>query len=145
MAGKSRELSPQNKRYIELVTSSNRSKSDIVKEIWPSVNIEQKIHYLNHYKPVQKEIERIQEINRYIAPYTEKEVLEGLLKEAREGTKGSDRINAWVWLGKHIGMFKEKQEEKKSEASNITYNIINYNDSKKKVEKKVEGSVISKD
>jgi len=58
---------------------------------------------------------------------SESSVIAGLLREAQNMGKGSTqtaRINAWVWLGKHIGMFNEKTPDKNKGGD--TYNIIQY-------------------
>lgn len=59
---------------------------------------------------------------------TEDTILEQLWKEAQREGKGSShaaRINALVFLGKHIGMFREKEEQKGPQK--IEYNVVNYN------------------
>lgn len=58
---------------------------------------------------------------------TETDILERLWEEARnigEGASHAARINALVWMGKHIGMWKNKEEK---EDTQVTYNIIQYN------------------
>ena len=70
------------------------------------------------------------------------EILEGIYKEATNTEDGTQqgRIQAWVWLGKHVGMFQEKRKEEK-ESQQITYNIVNYSDDgqlKEKIEAGVE-------
>jgi len=59
---------------------------------------------------------------------TEDQIISKLWKEATDyGSKSSQaaRINALVWIGKHFGMFQEKQKQEEKE---VTYNIINYSD-----------------
>jgi len=58
---------------------------------------------------------------------TEDDILRAIHKEATyhgRGASHATRVNAWVQLGKHIGMFHEKKEEKED---NYTINITNYN------------------
>lgn len=65
---------------------------------------------------------------------SEEDILSGLYKEAiniEDKSTQAARIQAWVWLGKHIGMFGEASKSKAlntAEAANkgSTYNIINY-------------------
>ena len=72
---------------------------------------------------------------------SEEEILSGLYSEAvNEESKSSQaaRIQAWVWLGKHIGMFSSSSTSgpgssaKIAEAKQVanaapTYNIVQYN------------------
>ena len=54
----------------------------------------------------QEERERRVEVTQDI-------VVEGLLEEARRVEKGSShsaRVSAWSWIGRHLGMFKDKVE-----------------------------------
>ena len=45
------------------------------------------------------------------------------------------RINALVWIGKHIGMWQEKQEQEKD--TKPTINIVQYGVSQKEAEKEL--------
>ena len=69
-------------------------------------------------------------------------ILKKLWEEATNTDRGSShaaRINALVWLGKHLGMWQDRvpvQEDNK-----ITYNVINYSDNgelKNKIVDKIE-------
>ena len=58
---------------------------------------------------------------------SQNKILEKLWEEAHKEGQGctqAARIQALVHLGKHIGMWQEKTEEREAQ---ITYNIINYN------------------
>lgn len=81
---------------------------------------------------VQKAIsERVHQVVEDMG-INESQVVAGLLREANNVSKGSTqtaRINAWVWLGKHIGMFAEAKASGKEVSSGPTYNIINYSNS----------------
>ena len=49
------------------------------------------------------------------AQITQEDVLEGLQREATTYGKGSShsaRVTAWIWIGKHLGMFTERAEVK---------------------------------
>ena len=90
-----------------------------------------------HHPAVVAEIEARQDLRKRISYLTEDAVLQGLYNEATSYEKGSNsasRTSAWVWIGKHLGMWKEKKE---IEEKNITYNIVNYSSSEPKKEEKV--------
>ena len=65
--------------------------------------------------------------------YNEGVIIERLWREATDyaNNTGQMRINALAMLAKHIGMF----EDKKSGSSNVTFNIVNYQE---KVEKEIK-------
>ncbi len=49
------------------------------------------------------------------AQITQEDVLAGLRQEATNYGKGSShsaRVTAWIWIGKHLGMFAERAEVK---------------------------------
>jgi len=71
----------------------------------------------------------------------EEEILSGLYNEAtnlEDKSTQAARIQAWVWLGKHIGMFGDASKNKSlltaqgndATKNGPTYNIINYNNNK---------------
>ena len=65
-------------------------------------------------------------------------IIEKLFKEATlygAGSNHAARIQALTQLGKHLGLFKEKEEEKRP-----IFNIINYGESSISIEKKEEES-----
>ncbi len=64
------------------------------------------------------------------AQITQKDVLAGLQQEATNYGKGSShsaRVTAWVWIGKHLGMFTERAEVK-DEARVQRYDISHFSD-----------------
>lgn len=64
-------------------------------------------------------------------------VLQRLWKEATDESRGSNqaaRINALVWIGKHLGMWKEKAEEKDSQP---IIKIVQYGINKEEFEKAI--------
>lgn len=80
---------------------------------------------------------------------TEDVILQKLWEEANRTDKGSShaaRIQALVLLGKHIGMWQDKVKAYE-ESSNVTYNIIQYNQEplKEKVVAAIEDHKITKD
>jgi len=79
---------------------------------------------------------------RATAWYAEEDILKMLMSEATregQGSTQSGRIQAIVYLGKHIGMFSDKKEEKAVDQS-TTINVINYDTGNKDVEKLVKGN-----
>lgn len=63
-------------------------------------------------------------------------IIEKLYKEATlygSGSNHAARIQALTQLGKHLGLFKEKEEEKRP-----VFNIINYGESRISIEEKKE-------
>lgn len=71
---------------------------------------------------------------------TEDIVLQRLWKEAIDEKRGSThaaRINALVWIGKHLGMWQEKVEEKDSKP---VINITNYGVSEEEMKKKINNT-----
>ena len=88
---------------------------------------------------VQKAIDARMRTKARLFSIKEDEILEGLHKEAtNENARPSERIQAWVQLGKHLGMFREKVEEKDTQ---ITYNIVNYNAKNLELEQATEKAV----
>jgi len=91
---------------------------------------------LNHPMTL-KAIEDVKESKNKAFWLAEEDILAGLYTEATiTGDKSTQaaRIQAWVWLGKHIGMFGESSKSRgliSAEANNRgpTYQIINYNSS----------------
>lgn len=67
----------------------------------------------------------------------EQAVIERLWKEALTANAASARINALVWVGKHLGMWREKQEENNT---SVTYNVINYGVDEKEVRQTIENT-----
>lgn len=60
---------------------------------------------------------------------SESKILDKLWQEANyydQGATHAGRIQALVWLGKHLGMFTDKTKEQSTGKGN-TYNIIQYN------------------
>ena len=92
---------------------------------------------------VQEEIDKRNESRASKFAVTELDVLEGLYREATLEGKGSTqngRINAWVSIGKHLGMFQEKKQLAANQGNTI--NIMNYNTGEVKTDKEVEGEVL---
>lgn len=137
-------LEPEEERYVELIsTDPDASRTSIVKQLWPGLKQpKQKVNRLNKDPRILEALEHRQEINKFRVSYTEAEVLDRLWQEAHvefgPGNTQAARINALVWLGKGIGMFKEKVE--KEEDKGNVYQIVEYHDPdfKKKVQDKIK-------
>ena len=85
-------------------------------------------------EPVKREIhKRLHESTFWL---NESAVIDRLWKEGTTANAASARINALVWVGKHLGMWKEKEEK---EVEN-TYNIINYSAPRETMIKDIENS-----
>lgn len=61
-------------------------------------------------------------------------VIDRLFKEGMTANSASARVNALVWVGKHLGMWQEKT----AEDNQITYNIVNYGTSEEDMVKTIE-------
>jgi predicted HTH domain antitoxin len=93
---------------------------------------------------VRVEVEKRQSYVKKKFKMDEVDVLNRLWEEANNTEKGSNhnaRITALVWIGKHLGMWQEKKEEKTD--NTYTYNIINYDSGSqpKQLEKIVEQTI----
>lgn len=78
---------------------------------------------------IQEKLER----KKAVAFYSEEDILRKMYEEATnysEGASHASRINALVWLGKHIGMWNDKLKEKELAVQNqggpASITIINY-------------------
>jgi len=68
-------------------------------------------------------------------------IIDRLWKEGTEAKTASARVNALVWVGKHLGMWQEKE----SEESKTIYNIINYATAEDTMVKTIEQEDVSPD
>lgn len=96
---------------------------------------------------VQKEMQKRIEKKRSAFFVQELDVLEGLYREANREGKGSTqsgRINAWVAIGKHLGMFTENKGIPGVAAGGTQINIVNYNSPQKEQDKldNLQGQVV---
>ena len=95
---------------------------------------------------IQRAIEGRIETRAAVAWYSEDDILKLLHKEATREGRGSShaaRIQAIVYLGKHIGMFREREKEAAQDNS-TNIQIVNYSngESIKKLVKENEKEVI---
>lgn len=80
---------------------------------------------MNRSKRVMAAIKERMEERRATFWLKEENIMQKLWEEANREGKGSShaaRIQALVWLGKHLGMFQEGEQRD----LNISYNIVNY-------------------
>ena len=131
-------LSPQNRAFVEYLAST--AKFD-VKKAMEEAGIEgtpAEGRKILKRKVVQKALAKEREKIKKIFYLDEFAVLRGLHAEAindEKGTSHAARVQAWVWLGKHIGMFVEKEKEKDK---SVTYNIVNYSNANHSIEADVK-------
>lgn len=120
-------FTPEEERYMELIMTNMKTSVEIVREVWPHLNNPiMKSQSLSKREDIRQELLRRREIEKYRVPYTEQDIIIKLLREADDFTEprnAKNRIDAIIWLGKHIGMFIENKEPS---TGNITYNIIDY-------------------
>ena len=65
---------------------------------------------------------------------SEAAIIDRLFKEGMTANSASARVNALVWVGKHLGMWQEKEQEE----SQTVYNIVNYGTSEAEMAKVIE-------
>lgn len=110
---------------------------------YDTINPSRRAYDLMHSSAVTQAIELRLEKKKRTMWLKEDDIIEGLYKEATfmgNGANHSARVAAWVHLGKHLGMFREKVEEKDTQ---VTYNIINYNTKNPELERKTHDAIES--
>ena len=136
------KLSAREKVFVEAYcTTADFNATKAYREAVPNAsrNAGKLAHKMLLKPSVARAIENRLDSKRRVFRIREDQILEGLYAEAtNENARPSERIQAWVHLGKHLGMFREKQEEKDTQ---ITYNIVNYNGTNKKIEEATEKAV----
>jgi hypothetical protein len=125
-------LAPEEKLFLEAYV--NQCNFDTFEAIQvsgiPYLNkqsAQQKAHAILNKPIAQAYIETAIKQKQVHFCITEEEILKGIYGEAKyfgEGASHAARIQAWVQLGKHFGMFSDKKKEQ--EGPSVTYNIINY-------------------
>jgi len=143
MAGILEKLTPKQRLFVEAYCGpamGNASKAFRLAG-YGSRNVADEAYKLMHTPKIIDAIDAFKKNTKKKFFLDTSEILEGIYKEATNLEDGTQqgRIQAWVWLGKHIGMFQEKKKEDTSQQ--ITYNIVNYSDSgelKEKIEAGVE-------
>lgn len=137
-------FTPEEERYIELVSSEATTSLAAIKEIWPNLKQPKSKHSsLSKSERIQDEITRRREINKYRVSYTQEDVIKSLWQEARDydSKNQSARVQALVHLGKHIGMFENNKSETDN---NYNFYVLNYGSDEKKGEI-IEGSVVKEE
>lgn len=129
-------LDPQEQLFLDTITDLNNpvSLTDAATIAYPEIlNPQAKSKRLMLKPNVKKSLERRQEINSYVVPYAEDDIIKAMWTEATREGKGSShsaRITALVQLGRHIGMFDTgglRGKNTDNSPSSPVFNIINYN------------------
>jgi hypothetical protein len=125
-------LAPEEKLFLEAYV--NQCNFDTFEAIQvsgiPYLNkqsAQQKAHNIINKPIAQAYIEAAIKTKQVKFCITEEEILKGIYGEAHyfgEGASHAARIQAWVQIGKHFGMFSDKKQEQVGPS--VTYNIINY-------------------
>jgi hypothetical protein len=149
-AGRPRNpLTPEERTFLTLYTE--KYKFDTVAAIKEAGIVHlnkqsaaQKAQFILNKPESQKFIQELIDKKRIRFSISEEEILKGIYSEAQyfgEGASHAARINAWVQLGKHFGMFSDKKQEATNTPS-ITYNVINYNEGilDAKIEKEIKAT-----
>ncbi|MCK5709070.1 MAG: hypothetical protein KAI07_00910 [Deltaproteobacteria bacterium] len=142
----SHSLTPQEDIFVTRVANQPGTPAlDHVRAVWPELkNHKAKYSALMKKDKIATAIKQRTEINLYRVTYSTQDIVDALWLEARRegrGTSQNGRIQALVWLGKHVGMFTPEKEEKEDD-SGVTYNIINYKTHvDTRLEKRVEKEV----
>jgi hypothetical protein len=107
-----------------------------------SENASDRAYRMLQNSKIQNAIEELKFQKKKAFWISEEDILKGIYEEAtlvgKEGGTQQGRTQAWVYLGKHIGMFSDKKKEETAQQS-ITYNIVNYSDGGNLKEKIVKG------
>ena len=76
----------------------------------------QQVYAMHHHDTVQAALKARRDLRKATSWLVEDDVLKGLYAEATNfdiGGTPMSRISAWVWIGKHLGMWKDKKDEEK--------------------------------
>lgn len=130
------ELTPKQRRFVEHYTGPDRGNAiQSAKKAGYGAGMASE---LMRNEKVLAAIEEENEKQRRTLFFQEQDILERLWIEATREGKGSNhngRIQALVYLGKHIGMWEDKSkaliEAEKKGGGNITYNVINFSEARK--------------
>ena len=143
MTARSQALNPRQQLFVEAYcSSSNFNASDAYVQAGYGGRNKSKAAELLKVPKIAKAIEARLETRKATFWVREDDVLRGIYEEPTNKDPGSTqtgRIQAWVWLGKHLGMFQEK----KKEDAPVTYNIINYNSHNPKIEEETKRAIQS--
>jgi len=129
------DLTPKQRMFVELYTGPIRGNAiKCAKEAGYGAGMSSE---LMRNEKILSAIEEQNELKRRQMFYDEQDILEKLWEEAQKEGRGSSqngRIQALVYLGKHIGMWDDKSkalaEAKENQGKGgVTYNIINFSDS----------------
>lgn len=134
-------LTPQEERFVDFYFGEAQGVgTKAFKLAYPDIPrpSTSRIYDLMKRPHIRAEIDRRKNLQKSYAWLTENDVLKGLYQEATNTEDGSSssRISAWMWIGKHLGMWQEKKQEK--EDQHLQINIQSYGNTKVEVEDKKE-------
>jgi len=114
LAIESHQLTPKQSRFVEEYLIDLNASGAALRAGY-SARTAASIGFENLRKPKIAEAIRIgrEELSKR-AEITQEDVLEGLKREATnygDRSSHSARVTAWVWIGKHLGMFEQAQNE----------------------------------
>lgn len=143
MSEDTKPLTPSEKLFVEAYcTVSEFDEVKAYKEVYKSTSKAGPRSAALMRKPnVARAINERLNVKKATFKVREDDVIEGIYKEATNArARPSERIQAWVQLGKHLGMFREKVEPQEKQ---VTYNIINYNSPNKEIENATKRAIES--
>ncbi len=86
------------------------------------------VYNMHHHEKIQAALKARRDLRKATSWLAEDNVLQGLYEEATNFDKGGtpmSRISAWVWIGKHLGMWKDKKEEA-TDAGPAKISVVSY-------------------
>ena len=124
-----RQLTEKEQAFVEHFSASGyKSRKESVEAAGYKAKDPSTLAYEILKRPaVQNALATEKEKKRKFLMLDEMDVIEGLHTEATNSkARLSERIQAWVHIGKHYGMFQPLPEKEEDKKGNVT--IINYND-----------------
>jgi hypothetical protein len=125
-----RPLTDKEQAFVEAFSSNGYNRSDAVRKAGYSTKDPATTAYELLQRPVVQNAVAIEKAKkRKFLMLDELDVIEGLHKEATSPkARPSERIQAWVHIGKHYGMFQTAPKEPEDQIEDKRPRIINYND-----------------
>lgn len=139
-----RALTDKEEEFVKIFATNGYKRAEAVRDAGYQSKDPSTLAYEILKRPaVQNALAIEKEKKRRYLMIDEMDVIEGLHDEAtNEGARPSERIQAWVHIGKHFGMFQPlPQVDDKDEKDKGGITIINYNDPEFKTKQIVEETV----
>ena len=140
--GADKKLTPMEELFVEnYCTISNGVAADAARRSGYADSVIAKAYEIVKKPHVAKAIDVWRENRKATFWISESQLLQRMWEEANnydEKATHAGRINALVWLGKHMGMFGEQSKQDQIKGSSNTYNIIQYSGVKPMVENAVK-------